>query len=381
LKQGESVGILGDNGAGKSTLLKLIAGIYKPTVGRIHVAGRIGAIVELGSAFAPNLSGRENIRPQALLQGYSHELMCRQLDRIIEFADLGDFIDSPVVHYSTGMRARLGFAVAALSEPDLLVVDEVLAVGDLAFQNKCLRFVEGFRARGGAVVFVGHNPVQMQAACERGIILERGRVAFDGSIVDAIDRLFNSAEAQSNKVSPALFATDLLSKAALPANGPTSRGIVEVLATRVCYHQPGGTATKGSVVLDLTLGVHEIVPRLQVGISFFSNTSAQAIAFSVSDSISLPLGVHQVTMHIPSLPLLPGDYLVKLAVIGGLAPYPLWTQGWHNAPRSLRIPGRPTMLTSLARMVSAKIQLDSQVSVKVADAAGEVRSRARGRIC
>ena len=175
LRRGEAVGILGENGAGKSTLLKLIAGIYKPTVGNIHVTGRIGAIVELGSAFAPNLSGRENTRPQALLQGYSVDLLRRQLDRIIAFADLGDFIDTPVQHYSTGMRARLGFAVAAHGEPDLLVVDEVLAVGDLAFQNKCLRFVAEFRDRGGAVVFVGHNPAQMQAACERGIILECGR--------------------------------------------------------------------------------------------------------------------------------------------------------------------------------------------------------------
>ena len=142
LKPGESIGILGKNGAGKSSLLRLITGIFKPTSGAIRVSGRIGAIVELGSAFAPNLSGRENLRPLALLHGYSPELLGRQFDRIIEFADLGDFIDQPVRYYSTGMGARLGFAVAAHGEPDLLVVDEVLAVGDLDFQNKCMRLVK-----------------------------------------------------------------------------------------------------------------------------------------------------------------------------------------------------------------------------------------------
>jgi ABC-type polysaccharide/polyol phosphate transport system ATPase subunit len=197
LKAGESVGILGNNGAGKSTLLKLIAGIYQPTVGHIRVGGRIGAIVELGSAFVPNLSGRENIRLQALFHGYSPGLLDRQMEDILAFADLGDFIDSPVQHYSTGMRARLGFAVAVHGNPDLLLVDEVLAVGDLSFQNKCLRLVETFRQRGGAVVFVGHNPYQMQAACDRGIILERGCIQFDGSMVSAIDLVLDGAESAS----------------------------------------------------------------------------------------------------------------------------------------------------------------------------------------
>ncbi len=373
LKRGEAVGILGNNGAGKSTLLKLITGIYKPTAGRIHVAGRIGAIVELGSAFAPNLTGRENLRPQAMMHGYGADLRQAQLDRIVEFADIGDFIDSPVRHYSTGMRARLGFAVAALCEPDLLVVDEVLAVGDLAFQNKCLRFVEEFRERGGSVIFVGHNPVQMQAACDRGIVLERGRITFEGSMVDAIDRLFNSAEKESTKALAAKAAEGSPLPALLPSNGQETRGRIEVHTAGVYYHQPENSGAKGSIVVDLTVEVREVAPVPQIVITFFSTTSANAIALSVSEAMSLPLGVHHVKMEIPSVPLCPGDYLVKLAIIAGYAPFPVWTQGWMgDAPRMIRIPGNPTMVGNLARLISAKIQLDSQLSIsKLTAASGD----------
>jgi ABC-type polysaccharide/polyol phosphate transport system ATPase subunit len=364
LKRGEAVGIMGNNGAGKSTLLRLITGIYKPTTGQVQVDGKIGAIVELGTAFAPFLTGRENIRPQAMMHGYTGALLRRQLDRIIEFADIGEFIDSPVAHYSTGMRARLGFAVAAMGQPELLVVDEVLAVGDLTFQNKCLHFVEEFRKRGGSVLFVGHNPVQMQAACDRGIILEHGRVTFEGTIVDAIDRLFNSAETGSAKAQNASVGANQLDQNAIASNGSPNHGRVQVLATKVSYEQADTSTDNDTLVVEATLTTDGGRQGLQLGFVLFSSLSVNAVAFSFTEPLTLPAGTHQITVQVPSLHLVPGDYLVKMSLSAGSPPYPIWTQGWHDVPRSLRVPGDPSAVNNLARMISARIRLDNQVSMR-----------------
>ena len=361
LKAGESLGILGNNGAGKSTLLKLIAGIYRPTVGHVRVRGRIGAIIELGSAFAPNLSGRENIRLQALLHGYSPGLLRRQMEDILAFADLGDFIDSPVQHYSTGMRARLGFAVAVHVNPDLLLVDEVLAVGDLSFQNKCLRLVERFRQQGGAVVFVGHNPYQMQAACERAIILNQGCIHFDGSIVNAIDLVLDGAESASHQDPTLSTAGQFPIQAASDASACL---LFEVESTAIAYQPPIPKARHGSATIDFTLVVHRSPIRLNGLAAIFPQQGSHAIAVSISDAVVLSPGLQKLTMAIPSLPLIPGSYLVKLCLLDESTSFSLWNQGWSDRPLDFHIPEEGCSHGNIAKSLSSKIFLASQIDVE-----------------
>src|SRR3990167_5027764 len=148
IRRGESLGLIGENGAGKSTLLKIIAGVVKQSAGTVYVHGRIGALLELGSGFHPEYTGRDNIFLAAALMGLSKAQITAKLDSIIEFADIGEHIDQPIKHYSSGMVVRLGFAVATAMQPDILLTDEVLAVGDESFQKKCIRWIEGYLSRG-----------------------------------------------------------------------------------------------------------------------------------------------------------------------------------------------------------------------------------------
>jgi len=177
--RGETVGIIGRNGSGKSTLLQVICGTLTPTAGRVAVAGRIGALLELGSGFNPEFTGRENVHMNAAILGMGAEEIAAKYDAIVEFADIGEFIDQPVKTYSSGMYVRLAFAVIAHADADLLVVDEALSVGDVFFAQKCMRFLREFQKRG-TVLFVSHSAAAIVNLCDRAIWLDRGRVALDG---------------------------------------------------------------------------------------------------------------------------------------------------------------------------------------------------------
>jgi|ERR1700685_537895 len=184
--QGEMVGIMGRNGSGKSTLLKIIAGVYRPTAGRVEVNGTIAPLIELGAGFHHELTGRENILLNGLLLGYSKREMLARQESIIEFADIGDFIDAPVKQYSSGMYTRLAFSVATEVDPDILVVDEILAVGDLAFQAKCFDRLKRFREAGKTILLVTHSVDQVSKFCDRGIYLEKGQIMLDGDPEQAV---------------------------------------------------------------------------------------------------------------------------------------------------------------------------------------------------
>lgn len=184
--RGEMLGIIGRNGSGKSTLLKIIAGVYKPTAGVVEVTGSVAPLIELGAGFHHELTGRENILLNGLLLGYSKREMLARQDRIVEFADIGDFIDAPVKQYSSGMYTRLAFAVATEVDPDILVVDEILAVGDLPFQAKCFEKLKRFRAAGKTILLVSHSMDQILKFCDRAIYLEKGQFFFDGEPEEAV---------------------------------------------------------------------------------------------------------------------------------------------------------------------------------------------------
>jgi lipopolysaccharide transport system ATP-binding protein len=188
VEPGSAVGLVGRNGSGKTTLLRLISGIIKPTGGRVDVGGRIGSLLELGAGFHPDLSGRENVFLNGSIHGLKRSYVREQLDEIVAFAGLEEFIDLPVRTYSSGMYMRLGFAIAAHIDADLLLLDEVFAVGDEQFQRKCFGKIFEFKQRGGTIVFVSHDASAVERLCDRAILLGQGRVEFDGPTHDAIVR-------------------------------------------------------------------------------------------------------------------------------------------------------------------------------------------------
>jgi lipopolysaccharide transport system ATP-binding protein len=198
VQPGEVVGIVGRNGAGKSTLLKILSRITEPTEGRVEIFGRIGSLLEVGTGFHPELSGRENIYLNGSILGMSRREIAGKFDEIVAFAEVDQFIDTPVKRYSSGMYVRLAFAVAAHLEPDILIVDEVLAVGDAAFQQKCLGKMNDVAREGRTVIFVSHNTAVMLNLCRRGVLLERGRMTAAGAIQDVITKYLASLKAHTS---------------------------------------------------------------------------------------------------------------------------------------------------------------------------------------
>ncbi|MFJ6653178.1 ABC transporter ATP-binding protein [Microbacterium sp. NPDC091313] len=189
IEAGSTVGLLGANGSGKSTLLKLIGGILSPSAGVVQTRGRMAALLELGAGFHPDLSGRENVYLNASILGLTRSEIDERFDAIVEFSGIGDFIDTAVKFYSSGMYVRLAFSVAVHTDPDILLVDEVLAVGDETFQRKCMERIAEFRSQGRTIILVSHSAQQVAELCDRGIVLKDGRIVFDGQTNAAIEAL------------------------------------------------------------------------------------------------------------------------------------------------------------------------------------------------
>jgi lipopolysaccharide transport system ATP-binding protein len=193
---GESVGLIGHNGAGKSTTLKLLAGISRPTRGRVRTSGRVASLINLGAGFHRELTGRENILLNGVILGLTRRQVRERFDRIVDYAELGPYIDTPIKQYSSGMYARLGFAVAAHVDPDVLLVDEVLSVGDVGFQDRSIRTLLDFRDRGCSIVFVSHNLSAVEMMCQRTIWLEAGRVRRQGATAEVVRAYLDAVDEQ-----------------------------------------------------------------------------------------------------------------------------------------------------------------------------------------
>ena len=201
LRRGECLGLIGKNGAGKTTLLKMLNGLIKPDAGTIEMRGRVGAMIALGAGFNPILTGRENVYIAASVLGFSKQEVDKRFDGIVDFSDIGEFIDTPVQSYSSGMKVRLGFAVASSLDPDILLIDEVLAVGDVGFRTKCYNRIYEV-CKNAAVIFVSHNMPQIDRLCDRVMVLTRGKEVFCGGTYKAIDqynRLFESDVKEKNE--------------------------------------------------------------------------------------------------------------------------------------------------------------------------------------
>ena len=192
IKKGESVALIGRNGAGKSTSLGLVAGVIKPSSGSVSVQGRVASMLELGGGFHPELTGRENIRLNATLLGLRRQEIKDRIGKIIEFSELGEFIDEPIRVYSSGMLAKLGFSVITQVDPDILIIDEVLAVGDYAFQKKCIETINKFKEKGVTILFVSHNLTDIEKICDRVIWIENHRLKASGNAAVILEQYRSS---------------------------------------------------------------------------------------------------------------------------------------------------------------------------------------------
>ena len=311
LRQGEVVGLIGRNGAGKSTLLKILSRVTHPTAGRVEIHGRIGSLLEVGTGFHPELSGRENVYLNGAILGMGKKEINRKFDEMVAFAEVGDFIDTPLKHYSTGMQMRLAFAVAAHLEPDTLLVDEVLAVGDMAFQKKCLGKMGEVASGGRTIIFVSHQLNQIRRLCEKVIWLDRGAIFRIGPTPEVTASFETSMTRRPEE-------SDGDSDKPKVDNGFVSWEIVE---PRV--ENPSILTTTGNVRLKFILRLSKPVSDGIHGIALY-NQERQLMWGWAKYHFELNEGIHEFHYSFPGLPLKPGVYSWQVSLYDGGAIVDVW---------------------------------------------------------
>jgi lipopolysaccharide transport system ATP-binding protein len=309
VRRGESLAIVGENGAGKSTLLKLIAGVVKPTRGSVSVNGTTSALLELGSGFHPEYTGAQNIELSAALLGIPPSQLAEKREQIIAFADIGEALQKPIKTYSSGMVVRLGFAIATAVNPDLLITDEVMAVGDEAFQKKCIRWVEGYLARGGTLLLVSHSMYHVQKLCANAIWLERGRVRMKNDAMSVSQAYLALAQEKDSKdqAQTQAIAAELQPDAhglyrveSLTVNGQTSLAVVD----------GGGTLSiAGDIISPDGRAPHVMIGLMRIdGVPVYGTGSElEQVQLQATAPHRFAFG-----LHYESLALLPGQYVVKV---------------------------------------------------------------------
>ena len=265
ISRGESVGLVGRNGAGKSTLLKLLTGTLLPTAGQVTLKGRVAALLELGMGFHPEFSGFDNVLMAGQLQGMTRLEVLACMDEIVAFAEIGDALMQPVRVYSSGMMVRLAFATATAVRPDILIVDEALAVGDAYFQHKCFRRIREFREQGATLLFVSHDPMAVKSLCDRALLIEGGRIALDGDPVQVLD-YYNALIALDEKAignHEVHIQADERTQGVRSGTGEAKITSVRLLRQGVVTHQ----VFEGEALdLALDLAIHQDLPDITVGL-------------------------------------------------------------------------------------------------------------------
>ena len=301
LAAGESLGIIGENGAGKSTLLKIVAGVITPTRGLVESRGRVGALLELGSGFHPEYSGLANIDLAAALLGLTRAEIAAKRDQIVAFADIGEHINDPIKHYSSGMVVRLGFAVATALTPDILITDEVLAVGDESFQKKCVAWMESYLAGGGTLLLCSHSMYHIQKLCRAALWLKDGRIERYGPAAEVSQAYLayheeKSAGAKQPIAAPRAAAAGVYAVQSLKLDPPATVPCGGALAIAGEVFSPDGRA-----------------PVVLLGLVRADGTPVYGVATDMDGVVPVRIGADRFSFALtfPRLPLLPGKYLVR----------------------------------------------------------------------
>jgi ABC-type polysaccharide/polyol phosphate transport system ATPase subunit len=326
---GEAFGIIGRNGAGKSTMLKLLTGITAPTAGEIRIRGRIAALIEVGSGFHPELTGRENVFLSGSILGIHRREIAARLDDIVDFSGIGSFLDVPVKFYSSGMYVRLGFAIAATLEPDVLLIDEVLAVGDAEFQAKCLSRVEALKQRGVTLILVSHDLGAIEQLCNRAVLLERGMVAASGPAADVI-----TAYQHVSTALPAAAAASSVSA------GHDSRLEVQSLTLLSAEGRTVLAATAGEPLVARVVLTARCDDDVDVSLSFYDFDRGSLLAECATAGSIGPVAVRAgetaVDFVIPELLLGPGVYTLGVTAQPASSPRPV---AWRFGRTTLYVDG------------------------------------------
>lgn len=302
---GQSLGLIGENGAGKSTMLKLVAGVLHPTSGRIQRRGKIAALLELGAGFHPEYSGLDNIRMNAALLGLSPADLANKREEIIAFADIGDYIHEPIKHYSSGMVVRLGFAMMTAMQPDLLITDEVLAVGDESFQKKCIVWMENYLANGGTLLLCSHGMYHVQKLCQRAIWVENGRIRREGDVFEITKAYLNYHERKSAQQQTPEVPSQ---------NQHAAYAVREMRLTDAQGNDIDALDYRGALyVRGVVYSPDNRTPVVAIGIDRLDGLPIYGCS-SWMDGAALTKIDEQMfgfCLRYPDLPILPGEYIVK----------------------------------------------------------------------
>jgi lipopolysaccharide transport system ATP-binding protein len=305
VRRGESIGIIGENGAGKSTLLKVLTGVLGPSTGTVKLQGSYAALLELGAGFHPEYSGRENLEMAGALMGFAPGELKRKLPEILAFADIGRYIDEPIKHYSSGMIVRLGFALVAARRPDLLITDEVLAVGDEAFQRKCVSWLEQFLAQGGTLMLVSHSMYHVQKLCRHALWLHQGRVMAYGDVYDVSQQYLAFEERRIAQQSGRTVAT-------------TAQGlefaVVGVALNGVDSETPKTLEPGAGMEVGIRIASRDgRIPQLALGITRIDGTPVYGTSSEIAKARPQRSDANhfEYRLRFAALPLLPGGYLVR----------------------------------------------------------------------
>jgi lipopolysaccharide transport system ATP-binding protein len=312
IREHEAVGIVGSNGAGKSTLLKILSRVTAPTLGRARIRGRMGTILEVGTGFHPELTGRENIYLSGTILGMRKSEIDRRFDEIVDFAGVDKFVDTPVKRYSSGMYVRLAFAVAAHLDPDILIVDEVLAVGDVSFQKKCLAKMDSsINQEGRTIIFVSHNMQAIRSLCSRALLLDRGSLIADGPVSEVL-ATYAAGQPTSFDVRERSLRNRL----------NRTRGYARITAFSVsgpgqAQHQKWSFNPGDALELNISYEVHEPLDSLDLVVSFClagSDDVVTSLKEVVRDKPLKPGDAGEIRIEIPKLPFRPGEFALTLGL-------------------------------------------------------------------
>jgi lipopolysaccharide transport system ATP-binding protein len=344
--QGRTVGIIGANGAGKSTLLRLVAGVGKPDEGKVEIHGRIGALLDLSAGFHPDLTGRDNVYVNGVVAGLTRRQVASRLESIVAFAELEDAIDNPLHTYSSGMQMRLGFAVAVHVDPEILLIDEVLAVGDIAFQQKCLRRIAQFRAEGRTIVLASHQADVMQELCDEVIWLARGRLEAIGPPAEIIARYVSVMMVETRRRTPTTWPTVPTSSGDLRINENRLGSLeLEITAVRfldrsdtqvaeVCSGEPFRIEIDYRAPCPVRAPIFSVAMSRDDGVVCWeANTAAAGLTLPTIE------GTGRMSLHIERLDLNGGRYLLDVGAYAADWAY-AYDYHWHAYPLSVTASGK-----------------------------------------